>query len=1363
MRNAPNISTSALRRRIVNVSVFGVLAAAILVGAATAVPSFFRFSDAHQQELARSAEFVAQSLNQFLTRAKAMARQSANQLLPRQLLNAHNLGDIDADQFRTAIMPHMRDVVAQHGSLHGIVRFDRKNGAVASVGMEIPQAIWPKDVFSADQMLVGQLHEMAGAVHLAISIPIIDPNFGRIGTDILMSGAKDLLGLLEPSGPVQGRHICLLVPTVEGPLFLSKAGFFTPEGLADFDAENLPGKGFVLHEGKEIGFASVGVVGWRVLIVTDSKHYFASILGDISKVLMVALLVTMAIGGAVYVLMAPLAEGLIVHTKSLEDEVAERTKELNESEERFRGFAEAASDWFWETDADHRFTYLSAAYDAASGTYSSDRVLGKTRWEIHGTTVDADWAENQVQMEAHEPIVGFEYGALSPDGEEKFLRISGKPRFNSQGEFLGYLGVGRNVTELRRAQSDRDRADRLFVDAISSVPVAIALFDPDDCLMVWNDLYAREIAKDIDLAVGRSFEEITRQAVSRGRVSEARWDGEEWIQKRLRQHRNPEGSFAVGLDGNYLEIREHRTTEGCTILIAHDVTREKNAESDLRKQKDLLETVFDTIPTAIFLKDRDGVFTDCNEQFYRSWDFSSKDDVIGKTTYDIAPDRADAKSAAEGDRWVMGTGQALVNMEQSLTRKDGSKTAVVSSKVPLRNPDGEVVGILGVFTDITERKRAETELAASETRFRALIDNSPDWILLKDRDGKYLLVNKAVKDLRQLSAEGFDGKTAFDFFPRDVANRITAQDRKTLESGKLQTVRNEVVFADGKTHIVDSLTFPVPGADGKRTGLGCISRDVTEQVLAEQTLQEERNFLNTVLETNPNFVYWKDRDLVYRGSNTRCAQFWGYSTREELIGKRISDTHSNQADIDSVEAKDRVILENGEAQINFEYERTDPDGSVSVHLSSKAPLFGPDGEITGILGSFSDITERKQIERRLAENEERFRLVTESSTDGIVAIDDSGVVISWNGGAQRMFGRDAASMKGQLLTQIIPERHRAGHTAGLARCMKSGEFLQAGKPIEIEGLRADGTEFPVELSLGSWESGGHRFFCGVVRDITERKRTEETLRRSQKIQSLGNLAAGMAHEINNLLLPISTLTRMTVRRLPEDSTEKPRLEMVIEAAERAARIIAGVMEFARQDTGERSQINPRDAVEKALKLVRPMLPATVNLERRLASNVGQVNVNPDGISVVISNLVANAVDALEGKPGNLRISLQRVEPDQAATVQGLNARPHALILVADTGCGMNPETVERALDPFFTTKVVGEGTGLGLSVAHGVVDRHDGFMSIESAPGTGTKVRIYLPLVEGSPEHKSVPHGNAPVETDLVLELERKYGARSCN
>ncbi|MCG8509960.1 MAG: PAS domain-containing protein, partial [Rhodospirillales bacterium] len=467
-------------------------------------------------------------------------------------------------------------------------------------------------------------------------------------------------------------------------------------------------------------------------------------------------------------------------------------------------------------------------------------------------------------------------------------------------------------------------------------------------------------------------------------------------------------------------------------------------------------------------------------------------------------------------------------------------------------------------------------MAESEARFRALIDHSPNAIFLKDREGRYLVANKTLADRCGTAIGNLIGKTAHDFFPTETAKQFETRERRVAKSGESRSDRQKAVFPDGKTRILNIVRFPVPGVDGRRTAMGCISQDITDQVRAEEALQEEHNLLQTVLENIPHAVYWKERNLTYAGCNSVYAKTWGLR-RRDVIGKTFQDLSPNPQEADAIATLDRQVL-SGRSLVDFEDTRTDPNGTVKVHLSSKVPLLDSLGRSRGVLGIFTD--------------------------------------------------------------------------------------------------------------------------------ITERKRTEEILRRSQKLQSLGNLAGGMAHEINNLLLPITTLTQMTIKHMADGSAEQTRLKKVHEAAARAASIIRKVMEFTRQDTRDRKRMDPREIIERAIRIVSSTLPATVELQRQLARDIGRIEVNPDDFTVVISNLVANGVDALSGKPGNLRISLQkkRVDARHAASIGGLEPGKHALVRIADTGCGMPPETVRRAPDPFFTTKEVGEGSGLGLSVAHGIVE-----------------------------------------------------------
>lgn len=1065
-----SVSTSTLRRRIIRIALSGIFAAAVLVGVTTGIPAFLRLADAQHVELVHSAQLTAQSIHEFLERAKVVADLGANQFQARQFLIMYNKGNIDADTVNASTSALLSGVVTERRNILGLVRLGLEQRAAASIGRNVPKRDWPAAAFSSDETQIGRLREMAGQAYFTVSAPILDPQYGRIGTDVMMVDATTLLNLLRPPEAVSGQETFLGVPGENALKFFSPAGVVSPDRFEEFTLEVAGSKDFVRLGDWEIGLAPVNLNGWLVLATTNYGRYFVHVWGDIAKVLLLALVVTGAVGIAIYTVMTPLAEGLVVRSETLEAEVAQRTQELNESEERFRGFAEAASDWFWETDADHRFTYLSDAFDSASGRLVSERVLGKTRWEIPNAIPEqGDWSDHIAQMDKRQPVVDFGYEIISRDGKKRTLRISGRPTYSDDGEFIGYRGVGRNITELRRAQREQERAERLFLASIASVPVAIALFDPDDRILVWNRLYAGEITKDVKLVAGMTFEEIVRLAVARGRVSEAEGNAEQWLERRLQQHRDPKGVFEVNLDAATLEIREHRTPDGYTIFIAHDVTRVKQADADLREQKELLQTILEHIPHA---------------------------------------------------------------------------------------------------------------------------------------------------------------------------------------------------------------------------------------------------------------VYWKDYDLIYRGANRRFAETSGFATSDEVVGKTIYDILRNREEADAATAKDRSVLERKESKLNFEDSRTLEDGSVRTHLSSKVPLMSPDGEVTGILGIFTDITERKRMEQRLEESEARIRALFDGVSVGIAVVDaDSQIILEANPVAAEMVGLPSDQIVGEVRDKFI-----CSVETGKQPLSDTGDDIDSS---EHWLYRADGSRVPILKTVRRLSLDGRECLLESFLDISEIKRAQEIVRKAQKLESLGNLAAGLAHELNNLLLPIGVLSAMTLRKLPDDSPERSKIEKIKEAADRAAIIIDQVTKFGAVDQAETELIDLRNVIAGALDLMRSDLPPTIKVERCLASDVMRIKANSGQISALVSNVVKNAADAMNGKPGDLRITLSRISLDRP-TLVGATELPvgrYARLEVTDTGCGMEAETIERAFDPFFTTKEVGEGTGLGLSMVHGIVERQGGAVEISSETGKGTTVTVYLPVI----------------------------------
>ncbi|MCR4377512.1 MAG: ATP-binding protein [Rhodospirillales bacterium] len=253
----------------------------------------------------------------------------------------------------------------------------------------------------------------------------------------------------------------------------------------------------------------------------------------------------------------------------------------------------------------------------------------------------------------------------------------------------------------------------------------------------------------------------------------------------------------------------------------------------------------------------------------------------------------------------------------------------------------------------------------------------------------------------------------------------------------------------------------------------------------------------------------------------------------------------------------------------------------------------------------------------------------------------------------------------------------------------------------------------------------------VSQSILKTRQAEEALRQSQKMQSLGNLAGGVAHEMNNLFFPILALSRMTLERLPDDSPHRERLKKIVIASERGKALVDQVMAFSRHEHPQRERLDIYTAVRESLGLICATLPSTVTLHDQLDEDVGTILGDASQIGAVLMNLISNAQDAMAGRIGKIDVVLSRVEIDAVAArqVAGLKSGVYAKLFIKDTGVGMDEKILERIFDPFFTTKEVGQGTGLGLSTVYSIVTQHEGAIRISSQLGVGTEVEVFFPLV----------------------------------
>jgi PAS domain S-box-containing protein len=411
------------------------------------------------------------------------------------------------------------------------------------------------------------------------------------------------------------------------------------------------------------------------------------------------------------------------------------------------------------------------------------------------------------------------------------------------------------------------------------------------------------------------------------------------------------------------------------------------------------------------------------------------------------------------------------------------------------------------------------------------------------------------------------------------------------------------------------------------------------------------------------------------------------------------------------------------------------------------------------------MTEQKRAEEALRDSEQMARGIVDTALDAFVQMDESGRIVDWNSQAETIFGWSRAEAVGQVLGDlIVPEQHRALHKAGLARFLLSGESKMLGQRFEIEALRRDGRELKVELSVTALRRRSGYLFNGFMRDLTEKVAADAQLRQAQKMDAVGQLTGGVAHDFNNIL----TVITGTIEILAEAVADRPQLaaiaKMIDEAAQRGADLTQHLLAFARKQPLQPKETDINALIVETAKLLRPTLGEHVEIESMLEGDAWPALVDQNQLTTALLNLAINARDAMP-KGGKLTLETGNVHLDEsyASANSDVPVGPYVMIAVSDTGCGIPAAIRDKVFEPFFTTKGVGKGTGLGLSMVYGFVKQSGGHIRIYSEDGQGTTIKLYLPRAVGYiPQVADVPL--APVgggeERILVVEddaLVRDY------
>jgi PAS domain S-box-containing protein len=408
-------------------------------------------------------------------------------------------------------------------------------------------------------------------------------------------------------------------------------------------------------------------------------------------------------------------------------------------------------------------------------------------------------------------------------------------------------------------------------------------------------------------------------------------------------------------------------------------------------------------------------------------------------------------------------------------------------------------------------------------------------------------------------------------------------------------------------------------------------------------------------------------------------------------------------------------------------------------LAGPVSVTGP-AEIVRLAENFNELL--ATVKTQLAEHrrdEANARAMLNASLSAVVGMDGDGRIVEWSRQAEATFGwsRDEA-MGRPLVSLIVPERYRARHSAGLAEYRRTGAGPVLGKRLELDALRRDGREIPVELSITPAETPAGHLFTAFIRDISERRQSEqerlgleEKLRQAERLEGIGRLAGGIAHDFNNILAVVMNYSQFVEDTLPPGSEAREDVVQIRQAAERGATFTRQLLTFAHRGAVDPQDVELNTVLRDLRTMLRRTIPASVSFDLRLAPDLWTICIDVGQLEQLVLNLIVNAADAMPDG-GTVLLTTTNVASDGNAPTAGGIATPALVRLeVGDTGYGMSKDVLARAFEPFFSTKPKGKGTGLGLATAYGIVQQAKGTISIRSVVGQGTTVRVEIPAEVG--------------------------------
>ncbi len=665
----------------------------------------------------------------------------------------------------------------------------------------------------------------------------------------------------------------------------------------------------------------------------------------------------------------------------------------------------------------------------------------------------------------------------------------------------------------------------------------------------------------------------------------------------------------------------------------------------------------------------------------------------------------------------------------------GQPLALERPRQYFTSPDELDVLVEALTAMQTQLHQSVTALRDSEENLALTLNCIGDAVIATDCEGLVTRMNPVAEAMTGWTLSEALGCSVRDVFPivdAETLKPVPNPVHETLTTGEVVILSNHTTLLAKNSleyQIADSAA-PIRNGD---TIIGAILvfHDVTEQYRMRQVLHESQKRFTLHVEHTPLGVIEWDRDLVVIDWNPAAEKIFGYS-KEEAVGRSSLELIVSPAVAPEIDNIQQQLLSK-QALPHQIYENINKAGESLACEWFNTPLVDEEGEVIGIASFVDDVSERVQAEEKNREQQLEQQQLLENLLDAVITVDEDGIILSFNLAAEKLFGFSAAEITGQHFELIMSPETTRKYQQVLSKSAEGQDADIIDRAHETSMMNKSGGEFPVRLSVTSTSRIGSdkMLFIASIHDLSREKQAEEQLRRSQKMDALGKLTGGIAHDYNNMLGIVLGYSELLQSALSDQPKLLAYSEQIAQAGERGKNLTKKLLDFSKQQILEAVEVDVNALLADQRSLLEKVLTARITVKMDLPKALWPVWVDKGDFEDVLMNLCINAMHAMDASDGVLSITTSNQSlSSQDGENLGIIAGDYVRVCFSDTGKGMDKDTVGKIFDPFFTTK--GElGTGLGLSQVYGFVERSKGGIQVYSEPGVGTRFSLYFPRYKG--------------------------------